>query len=304
MRATSPVGDGVVGVERREHHGALDPRACRAGEVTAEVRLGVPGPGQAVAETGVAVAIDDHRVRSHCKMRASAPGCWHGSCWRSRITSFPDLAPEGGSAVSFALEMAMAPKLSLEVSPALVLFGELLTLPCAAMQSVVERELCANAALERLDAGDCPICRGTWRTRCPVCSVPVRRAGDSRFVEVADRAATEPDTQALLRAVRLETSAADAPIAERLIDSLDEHGLLDRSCAQIAADLGRCRIGRGGRAGRCPPLWAARRRRVQRVGVPAAATGRPRPRRGPGATGPCRDRRSSAGAGDGGTSRR
>ena len=151
---------------------------------------------------------------------------------------FPDLAPEGGSAVSFALEMAMAPKLSLEVSPALVLFGELLTLPCAAMQSVIERELCANAALERLDGGDCPICRGTWRARCPVCSVPVRRAGDSRFVEVADRAATEPDTQVLLRAVRLETSGADAPIAERLVDSLDDHGLLDRSCAQIAADLG------------------------------------------------------------------
>ena len=45
----------------------------------------------------------------------------------------PDLAPEGGSAVSFAFEMAMAPKLSLEVSPALVVFGELLSLPCTAI---------------------------------------------------------------------------------------------------------------------------------------------------------------------------
>jgi RNA polymerase sigma-54 factor len=140
--------------------------------------------------------------------------------------------------LSFALEMAMAPKVSLEVSPALVVFGEMLTLPCAAMQLVVERELCANAALARLDPGDCPICRGTWRTRCPVCSVPARRGGDSRFVEVADKAGTEPDTQALLRAVRLEISAADAPIAECLVDSLDEHGRLDRSCAHIAADLG------------------------------------------------------------------
>ena len=140
--------------------------------------------------------------------------------------------------MSFALEMAMAPKVGLEVSPALVVFGELLALPCAAMESVVERELCSNAALERLDADDCPICRGTWRTRCPVCSAPTRRGRDGRFAEVADRAAAEPDTHALLRAARMETSAADAPIAERLVDSLDEHGLLDRSCAQIAADLG------------------------------------------------------------------
>ena len=56
-----PVGDGVVRMERREHHRALDPRARRAGEVAAEARLGVPRPRQAVAETGVAVAVDDHR---------------------------------------------------------------------------------------------------------------------------------------------------------------------------------------------------------------------------------------------------
>jgi RNA polymerase sigma-54 factor len=140
--------------------------------------------------------------------------------------------------LSFTLEMAMAPRFGLEVSPALVSFSELLMLPYAAMQSVVEDELCANAALERLDAGDCPICRGTWRARCPVCSVPAASRVDNRFPDVAERAATEPDTHALLHAVRMETSAAEAPIVEYLIDSLDEHGLLDRSCAQLAADLG------------------------------------------------------------------
>ena len=140
--------------------------------------------------------------------------------------------------MSFALEMSMAPKVGLEVSPAVVAFGELLTLPCAAMQSVIERELCANPALERLDAGDCPLCRGSWRKRCPVCSAPARGGRRSRVVEAADRAAGEPDSQALLRAVRMETSAADAPVAERVIDSLDEHGRLDRSCAEIAAELG------------------------------------------------------------------
>jgi RNA polymerase sigma-54 factor len=140
--------------------------------------------------------------------------------------------------LSFAFEMAMAPRIGLEVSPALVAFSEMLILPCAAMQAVVENELCANAALERLDAGDCPICRSTWRTRCPVCSVPTRRETVNRFADVADTAMTEPDVHALLRAVRIETRAADAPIVECLIDSLDEHGLLDRSCAEIAAEMG------------------------------------------------------------------
>jgi RNA polymerase sigma-54 factor len=140
--------------------------------------------------------------------------------------------------LSFALEMAMAPRFGLEVSPALVAFSELLILPYAAMQAIVEDELCENTALERLDGGDCPLCRSAWRSRCPVCSAPNGCRSDNRVGEVADRAMVEPDTYALLREARMETSAAEAPIVEYLIDSLDEHGLLDRSCAQIAAELG------------------------------------------------------------------
>jgi RNA polymerase sigma-54 factor len=136
------------------------------------------------------------------------------------------------------LEMATAPRFGLEVSPALVAFGELLILPYAAMQAVVDDELGENAALERLDAGVCPICQNSWRAGCPVCSAPAGGGTDVRFASVADRAATEPDTHTLLRAVRMETSAAEAPIVEYLVDSLDEHGLLDRPCALIAAELG------------------------------------------------------------------
>jgi RNA polymerase sigma-54 factor len=134
--------------------------------------------------------------------------------------------------------MATAPRFGLEVSPALVAFSELLILPYAEMQAVVDDELGENAALERLDAGDCPICQNSWRAGCPVCSARAGGVTDGRFTAVADRAATEPDTHTLLRAVRIETSAAEAPIVEYLVDSLDEHGLLDRPCAQIAAELG------------------------------------------------------------------
>jgi RNA polymerase sigma-54 factor len=140
--------------------------------------------------------------------------------------------------LSFTLEMGIAPRFGLEVSPALVAFGEMLILPYAAMEAVVEDELCENPALERLDPDGCPVCRGGWRARCPVCSGPPAGGAGTRFAGVTDREATEPDTHALLRAVRMETSAAEAPIVEYLVDSLDEHGLLDRSCAQVAAELG------------------------------------------------------------------
>jgi RNA polymerase sigma-54 factor len=175
------------------------------------------------------VAVDDHR---HTALQEA------GQKLARFLLGGSDSVAPGGIALSFALEMSMAPKVALEVSPALVAFGELLILPCAAMQSVVERELSANPALERLDPGECPICRGGSRARCPACSVPARRRPGSRVVEAGDRAASEADAELLLRAVRMEIGAADAPIAECLIDSLDEHGRLDRSCAEIAADLG------------------------------------------------------------------
>ena len=142
--------------------------------------------------------------------------------------------------MSFALEMAMAPRVSLEVSPAQVAFSELLMLPWAAMQAAVERELCTNPALERLDGGDCPLCRGTWRTRCPACSPSSGRSAAApvrTFADPGERGARESDVTTLRREVVLETTAAEVPIAECLVDSLDEHGLLDRPCSQIAADL-------------------------------------------------------------------
>ena len=143
--------------------------------------------------------------------------------------------------MSFALEMAMAPRVGLEVSPAQVAFSELLMLPWTAMQATVERELSTNPALDRLDAADCPLCRGTWRTRCPACSPPSRRsAGPSRrrLTDAGDRGAPESDAASLRREVLLEMPASDGPIAECLVDSLDAHGLLDRSCAELAAELG------------------------------------------------------------------
>ena len=141
--------------------------------------------------------------------------------------------------MSLTFEFTMAPRLSLEVSPALIAFGELLMLPYAALQAVIDDELRTNADLERLEPGDCPVCRGSWRSRCPVCAVPAHRsAGPDHRDVCAEVPAAESDCQALRRAVRAETSSADAAAVDYLIDSLDHHGLLDRSYADLAADLG------------------------------------------------------------------
>ena len=137
----------------------------------------------------------------------------------------------------FSLELTMVPKFGLEVSPALVQFGELLMLPYDAMRATIEDELRDNSALERLESGDCPVCAGSWRTRCPVCAGPVTGNGCGAVADRPDTAAAEPDTHALLRAVRAEIGAADAPVAEYLVGSMDEHGFLDRSCALVAAEL-------------------------------------------------------------------
>ncbi|MET0896791.1 MAG: hypothetical protein ABWY45_02645 [Mycobacterium sp.] len=143
--------------------------------------------------------------------------------------------------MSITHELSMVPQFGLEVSPALVSFAELLMLPYPAMQLVIERELCSNPALERLEGAECPICQGAWPTRCPVCATSPDgpgRGSHLRGGEYPDAAAAECDTQALLRAARLETRGAVTAIVEYLVESLDRHGLLDRSCAQLASELG------------------------------------------------------------------
>ena len=138
--------------------------------------------------------------------------------------------------MSFTLEMAMAPRFGLRCRRPWSRSAR-----CWSCRMPRWSRCRGRAVRERgagaLDAGDCPICRGRGAPVPGVLGASAAAPG-SRLADAADRAAAEPDTHALLRAVRMETAAADAPIVEYLVDSLDEHGLLDRSCAQIAAELG------------------------------------------------------------------
>lgn len=140
--------------------------------------------------------------------------------------------------MNLTFEMGVAPGLGLEVSPALVAFGELLLLPYPAMRDVIDAEVGDNPALERDEDAGCPFCRSGPRMRCPLCRPPARKRGEPGFDVLAEVPAAESDVDVLLRAVRLETPTADAPVVEHVIGSLDRHGLLGRSPAEIAADLG------------------------------------------------------------------
>ncbi|XVU29547.1 hypothetical protein ACQPZJ_21460 [Actinoplanes sp. CA-054009] len=136
--------------------------------------------------------------------------------------------------MSVSFELAMTPRFGLEVSPALIAFGELLMLPYAALRDTVEDELSANAELERLETGECPVCRGSWAARCPLCGVPSAGSFEGP-PDVPDR---DTDVAALRRLVRAEVPAADRWLADYLVDCLDQHGLFDRDPASLAADLG------------------------------------------------------------------
>lgn len=138
--------------------------------------------------------------------------------------------------MSFTLELQTAPRLGLEVSPALVVFGELLLLPGHALRDLVEDELADNGALVRLEPGRCPVCRDRGRPGCPACTPRGTRPRE-RSGPLPEPADAEPDSVALLRAVRLELSGRDAALAEEVVGRLDEHGILDTPPVALAREL-------------------------------------------------------------------
>ena len=143
-----------------------------------------------------------------------------------------------------AIEMGAAHRFDLEVSPALVAFGELLQLSYQSVESMIDDEVRDNPALERLDPLECPVCRGVWQRSCPVCSAALsgshRSRGDRDCPSVSsiDIPSARSAAESLLTDVRIELSPGAAPIAEYLIGSLDEHGMLDGSTQQLAGELG------------------------------------------------------------------
>ena len=132
------------------------------------------------------------------------------------------------------------PRLAMRPSAVLVAATELLALSWAALEQAVERELANSPALERAEAASCGLCSGPLiNGRCPECHRPrglVRSSAGA--VETRTQPAAQPSlAETLLAELAPELTPRDRPIAEYLLDSLDDRGLLDATVEGVAAAL-------------------------------------------------------------------
>ncbi len=146
------------------------------------------------------------------------------------------------------------------VSPSLIEANYILSLSQQELQAVIEQELLSNPALEIEERSTCPACgsalEGSW---CPTCRVERDRHATSsldgsddyepRIASVASDSDDDFDPLSIVasRVDPHEAILSDAhtllheheyPIAEFLVDSLDERGFLSEDIESIAATLG------------------------------------------------------------------
>ncbi len=135
------------------------------------------------------------------------------------------------------LDTTFAQRLELRPSPALVAYAQLLALPAAELEHVVEQELADNPALERLEQDVCPLCGGYG---CGVCARPTARVPAAEPVsDPVARIVDEPDpVRRLLEEARLLLPTADLQVADYVAGSLDRRGYLAAGIPEMAAALG------------------------------------------------------------------
>lgn len=135
------------------------------------------------------------------------------------------------------LTMVMAPRLTLHVSPSLVASMELLALPWVELEQLVERELAVNPALERAETSHCFVCGAPLVAgRCLDCAPRPRTPQCTLSDEPVCAEPTLADV--LLDEVRLQIGEGDRRVAEYLLGSLDDRGLLDTDVDEVSRALG------------------------------------------------------------------
>ena len=138
-----------------------------------------------------------------------------------------------------AMEMRLSPRMELRPSAVLVASMRLLELSSMDLEQEIDRELSENVALERVEDSACAGC-GTLPAGCPVCSG--RRAaptsGRSYAEEpVPDLPSRRTDRDRLLDDARAVVDREDRFVAQYLIWSLNERGLLEEGTEEIAQRL-------------------------------------------------------------------
>jgi|SRR5829696_2512733 len=143
-----------------------------------------------------------------------------------------------------APSFALAARLQLQVSPTLLAFAEVLALPLADLEQLVEQKLAANPALECVDRPACPGCGLPLPDGgCAACGDHDRPAVSRLAAGEAEAARPEvphrPSAAELLLAEAAPLLAAgDRWLAAWLVGDLDGRGLLGRDAAAVAAELG------------------------------------------------------------------
>lgn len=147
------------------------------------------------------------------------------------------------------------------ISPSLIEANHILSLSQQSLQELIQREMAENPALELESLATCPVCQspleGFW---CPTCQRTIERERSEQSLDSMDEyevasapsapedsstefdpmtvIATDQDPVDLLREdAHISLHAEDHPIADIIIDSLDERGFLTMSIEEIASHL-------------------------------------------------------------------
>src|SRR5918998_239770 len=147
------------------------------------------------------------------------------------------------------------------VSPSLIEANYILSLSRQELQAVVATEMDANPALEMDERQTCPLCGNVLDgTFCPVCLVSQRTDADPESYEdfpetMANGVQTRDDAdefdpmtliaeevglrEQILADARTVLEPDEYPIAEYLVDAIDDRGFLAADLAELAALVGR-----------------------------------------------------------------
>ncbi|MEN9933631.1 MAG: hypothetical protein RLZZ387_210 [Chloroflexota bacterium] len=144
-------------------------------------------------------------------------------------------------------EMSMSGEMEARVTPALMSLAHMLALPATACLQLIEQELTENPALEETEAQDLPCARCGGPVLDGLClRCAYEPAGDDQSPAQADDS-TDPLlfvatprslSETLLEDLRASLPASEHFIAETLVGSLDEHGLLPDGLEAVAGALG------------------------------------------------------------------
>ncbi len=161
--------------------------------------------------------------------------------------------------IGMEASMEMSPEMRTWVSPSLIEANYILSLSRQELQEVIREEMFANPALEMDEKETCPVCGGVIEgSFCPTCLVSQETERSETNYEDHPEILTQQSAngiaeddfdpmtliaseaslhEQILSDVRTLLEGEEIPIAEWLIENLDERGYLSCSVESVASDL-------------------------------------------------------------------